>query len=68
MNTRTLEITDEELVEVTRAYQVLQRFLDRFVSPNELYTEEFLSGLAEADSQILGKKYSEVKDFADFIQ
>lgn len=68
MNTRTLEISDEELLEVTRAYQVLQRFLDRIISPNELYTAEFLSGLAEADSQLLNKEYSEVKDFADFIQ
>lgn len=68
MNTHTLEISDQELLEVTQAYQVLERFLDRIISPNDLYTGEFLSGLAEADSQVLNKEYSEVKDFADFTQ
>lgn len=68
MKNITLEISDKELLEVTNAYKVLQRFLDKIVSPNELYTDEFLEGLNEARSQIQSKEFSEVKDFADFIQ
>jgi len=68
MNTRTLEISNDELAEVTRAYQVLQKFLDRVISPNEIYTEEFIAGLNEADEQLLEREYSEVRDFAHFVK
>lgn len=68
MKNITLEISDKELLEITNAYKVLQRFLDKIVSPNELYTDEFLEGLNEARSQVQSKEFSEVKDFADFIQ
>ena len=68
MQTITLDISDEELLEVTRAYKILQNFLDKIVSPNELYSADFLTGLEEARSQVQNKEYSEVKDLADFIQ
>jgi hypothetical protein len=64
----TLEISDDELLEVTQAYKVLQAFLDKIVSPNELYTDEFLDGLNEARSQVQNNEFSEVNDIADFIQ
>jgi hypothetical protein len=68
MKSITLEISEEELREVTRAYKTLQNFLDRIVSPNELYTDEFLAGLREAETELENKDFTEVKSFADFIQ
>jgi len=38
------------------------------ISPNEIYTEEFIAGLNEADEQLLEREYSEVRDFADFVK
>ena len=67
MSSITLEISESELREVANAYRVLQDFLDRVVSPNELYTEEFLDGLAEAKSQIEKGEMTEVRNFADFL-
>ena len=64
----TLEISEEELREVTRAYKTLQNFLDKIISPNELYTDEFLNGLREAQTELENKDFTEVKSFADFVQ
>ena len=63
-----LQISEEELREVTRAYKTLQNFLERIISPNELYTDEFLDGLQEAQDEVNDKNFGEVKNFADFIQ
>jgi hypothetical protein len=68
MKSITLQISEEELSEVTKAYKTLQNFLEKIISPNELYTDEFLKGLQEAQTEVENKEFTEVKDFADFIQ
>ena len=68
MKTIKLDISDDELLEVSQAYRVLQRFFDKIISPNELYQAEFLEGLDEARAQVQNEEYSEVKDLADLIQ
>lgn len=68
MKSITLQISEEELSEVTQAYKTLQNFLDKIISPNELYTDEFLKGLQEARTEVKNKEFTEVNDFADFIQ
>ena len=67
MKSITLQISEEELSEVTRAYKTLQNFLEKIISPNELYTNEFLKGLQEAQTEMEDQEFTEVKDFADFI-
>lgn len=64
----TLQISDEELREVTQAYKTLQNFLEKIVSPNELYTDKFLKGLQEARTEVESKEFTEVKSFADFVK
>ncbi len=68
MKNITLEISEEELREVAKAYRTLQNFLEKIVSPNELYTDEFLEDLLEAQADVKDKNFVEVKSFADFIQ
>lgn len=68
MKSITLEISEDELREVTKAYKTLQTFLGKFVSPNELYTDEFLQGLQEARTELKDKDFTEVTSFADFVQ
>jgi hypothetical protein len=68
MQTIKLDISDDELLEVSHAYRVLQRFFDKIISPNELYRTEFLEGLNDARTQVQNKEYSEVNDLADLIQ
>ena len=68
MSNVTLEISEEEIREVTNAYRVLQRFLDKLISPNEIYNDEFLEALSEARQEVAERKFTEVKDLADFIQ
>ena len=68
MKNITLEISEEELREVTKAYKTLQSFLEKVVSPNEIYTDEFLEGLDKAQAEIKDKNFVEVKGFADFVQ
>ena len=68
MSNVTLEFSEEEIREVTNAYRVLQRFLDKLISPNDLYNEEFIEGLSESQQQKADGHFTEVKNFADFIQ
>ena len=68
MQTIKLDISDEELIEVSHAYRVLQRFFDKIISPNELYLAEFLEGLEEARTQVQNNEFTEVKDLADLVQ
>lgn len=68
MQNITLQISEDELREVTQAYQVLQSFLARIISPNELYNAEFLDGLREAQQEVADKDLTEVTDFAGFVQ
>ncbi len=63
-----LQISEEELLEVVAAYKTLENFLEKVVSPNELYKSEFLEGLQQSQTEIENKKFSEVKSFADFVQ
>ncbi len=68
MKSITLQISEEELHEVTKAYKILRNFLEKIVSPNELYTDEFLEGLHEAQAEVKDKNFVEVKSFADYVQ
>ncbi len=68
MQNITLQIPEDELRELTHAYQVLQKFLSKLISPNELYTAEFLDGLKQAQNEIVEKDFIEVKDFGEFVQ
>ena len=68
MQNITLQISEDELREVTHAYQVLQSFLARLISPNELYNAEFLDGLKQAQNEIAQEDFVEVTDLAGFIQ
>jgi hypothetical protein len=68
MSEITIKISETELQNVVQAYKTLQHFLDKIVSPNDIYTEEFLSGLQESKDDVQAKNFTEVKSFADFIQ
>ncbi|HEY0657185.1 MAG TPA: hypothetical protein VGD05_01865 [Pyrinomonadaceae bacterium] len=68
MKSITLQISEEELLEVISAYQTLQNFLEKIVSPNEIYQSEFLDGLRQAQAEVQNKEFVEVKSFADFVQ
>ena len=68
MQNITLQISEDELREVTHAYQILQSFLARIISPNELYNAEFLGGLKQAQDEVSNKEFIEVTDLAGFIQ
>jgi hypothetical protein len=68
MSEITINISETELQNVVQAYKTLQHFLDKIVSPNDIYTDEFLSGLQESKDDLQAKNFTEVKSFADFIQ
>ena len=68
MRNITLQISEKELAEVVSAYKTLQNFLEKVVSPNEIYESEFLEGLQQSQAEVQNKEFSEVKSFADFVQ
>ena len=68
MKNLTITISEEEFTEILNAYHTLQMFLEKMISPNELYQDEFLSGLREAQKEVELGGFKEVKSFVDFVQ
>jgi len=48
----TIEISEDEILKIAEAYKTLQNLLDKIISPNELYNDEFLKGLQEAQLEL----------------
>ena len=62
-----VEMSTEELHKVWEAYHTLQNFLDKVLSPNELYQAEFVHGLEESLHDVQHGNVTEVQSFDDFI-
>ena len=63
----TVQISPQELTNVLHAYQTIQTFLEKFLSPNELYQTEFLKGLQDAQTDVETGQFEEVASFDEFI-
>jgi hypothetical protein len=59
-------VSDEQLAKLIDAYKTIQEFLGSVLSPNEIYTDEFLAGLRESADELTTKRMSEVRSFDDF--
>ncbi|MCI0495366.1 hypothetical protein L0Z72_10205 [candidate division KSB1 bacterium] len=68
MKTISVQISEEELKGVIQAYQILQSFLEKIASANELYQKDFLEGLNEALADVKSGRFEEVNSFEAFIQ
>ncbi len=68
MKNITIELSPQEFTELLQAYQTLQMFLDKVMSPNELYRENFLSGLRSAQLEVEIGQFEEVHSFDDFLR
>ena len=66
MPTENVVVSDEQLAKLIDAYKTIQEFLGSVLSPNEIYTEEFLAGLRESDDDLANKRMNEVRSFDDF--
>ncbi len=67
MKNINIQLSPDELTEVLQAYRIIRDFLEKFISPNELYHEEFLKGLQESQSEVETGQFKEVSDFDSFI-
>ena len=65
MPTENVVVSDEQLAKLIDAYKTIQEFLGSVLSPNEIYTEEFLAGLRESEDDIASKRMNEVRSFDD---
>jgi hypothetical protein len=63
-----IEISEEEFARVLEAYKTLQTFMEKIVSPNELYQAEFLEGLEDALTQVETGDMDEVNSYEDFVR
>ncbi|HXI23766.1 MAG TPA: hypothetical protein VNG71_07815 [Pyrinomonadaceae bacterium] len=66
MPTENVVVSDEQLAKLIDAYKTIQEFLGSVLSPNEIYTEEFLVGLRESEDDLANKRVKEVRSFDDF--
>ncbi len=66
METANVTVSDEQLAKLIDAYKTIQEFLGSVLSPNEIYTEEFLAGLKESDADLKNNRMNEVRTFDDF--
>ncbi len=66
MPTENVVVSDEQLAKLLEAYKTIQEFLGSVLSPNEIYTEEFLAGLRESQDDLASNRMNEVRSFDDF--
>jgi hypothetical protein len=66
MTTVTVNLSEEQLAKLVDAYRTIQDFLASVLSPNEIYTDQFLTGLRESDDDIRANRMNEVRSFDDF--
>jgi len=66
MSTENVVVSDEQLAKLIDAYKTIQEFLGSVLSPNEIYTEEFLAGLRDSDDDVANNRVNEVRTFDDF--
>ena len=66
MPSENVVVSDEQLAKLIDAYKTIQEFLGSVLSPNEIYTEEFLAGLRESEDDLASKRMNEVRSFDDF--
>ncbi len=66
MATVSINLSDEQLAKLIEAYKTIQEFLASVLSPNEIYTEQFLAGLRESDDDVHSNLMNEVHTFDDF--
>jgi hypothetical protein len=66
MSTENVVVSDEQLAKLIDAYRTIQEFLGSVLSPNEIYTEEFLAGLRESEDDLASSRVKEVRTFDDF--
>jgi hypothetical protein len=66
MPTENVVVSDEQLAKLVDAYKTIQEFLGSVLSPNEIYTEDFIAGLRESEDDLADKRMNEVRSFDDF--
>jgi hypothetical protein len=66
MSTENVVVSDEQLAKLIDAYKTIQEFLGSVLSPNEIYTEDFLAGLRESEDDLASGSLKEVRGFDDF--
>ena len=66
MTTVTVNLSEEQLAKLVDAYRTIQDSLASVLSPNEIYTDQFLTGLRESDDDIRANRMNEVRSFDDF--
>ena len=66
MATVTVDLSEEQLARLIEAYRTIEEFLVSALSPEEIYTPEFLAGLRESDDDISDKRWTEVRGLDDF--
>jgi hypothetical protein len=66
MSSQNVVVSDEQLAKLIDAYKTIQEFLGSVLSPNEIYTEEFLAGLRESNDDVANNRVNEVRTFDDF--
>ncbi len=68
MKTVTIEMTEEDVKGVLQAYQILQSFLEKITSKQDLYQSEFLDGLEESLADVKSGHLEEVNSFESFVK
>jgi len=67
MKNISVRLSLQELNEILKAYHTIGIFLEKIISPNELYRDEFLKDLETARTEVETGAFEEVRTFDDFI-
>jgi hypothetical protein len=66
--THNIKVTDLELSSLVEAYSTLQNFLEKVLTPDQIYNPKFINELNNSIEEVESKNYVTVSNFEDFVK
>ncbi|MCX6148047.1 MAG: hypothetical protein NTW25_12500 [Candidatus Kapabacteria bacterium] len=66
--THNIKLTDLELSSLLEAYSTLQNFLEKVLTPDQIYNPKFINELNNSIEEVESKNFVTVSNFEDFVK
>ena len=66
-NIYNIQVSANELSSLVEAYSTIQSFLEKVLTPEQIYNKEFINGLNQSILDIKNKDFVKVTSFEEFV-
>lgn len=66
--THNIKVTDLELSSLLEAYSTMQNFLEKVLTPDQIYNPKFINELNHSIENVKSNNFVKVESFEDFVK